>query len=85
MLGPEFANFVRNQPFRPYRIRLSDARCTYDVLHPDMAVLGYSALIVGVRSKDKNKPGSHDEILISLAHVMQIEFLEDPEPSDVKK
>ena len=82
MFPDEFVKFVRTKPFRPYRIRLTDGRC-HDIVHPDMAVLvGFGSLIVGVPAKDKQKPDVEEEILISLTHVTQVEFVEFPEAAD---
>jgi len=74
MLPVEFTSFVRKRPFRAYRIRLTDGRY-HDIVHPDMAViLGFDSVIVGI--KDKKTGGSQEEILISLAQVTQIEFID---------
>jgi hypothetical protein len=78
MLADDFTNFVRTQPFRPYRILLDDGRF-HEIEHPDMAlIVGVASIIIGVPPKGLKKGGSTDEVLVSLSHVTQIEFI-DPQ------
>jgi hypothetical protein len=75
MLAEEFNSFVGKKPFRPYRITLTDGR-TYDIMNYDFGVVGFDSVIVGISPTDEKEPDSVREILVSLSHVMQIEFID---------
>lgn len=65
---------LRQVPFLPFRVTLTDGR-TYDVPHPDLAMLGFSSLIVGTP-----RLGTQDVIFdrtveISLSRIMQTETI----------
>jgi len=73
MTATEIRARVRAQPFVPFRIVTSSGR-TYDVLHPDLILVGQRELTVG-------RPGRHDQTLyegqdrISVLHVSALEDL----------
>ena len=75
MVPHEFTGFVRQKPFRPYRLTLTDGR-NYDIVHPDMAAVGFGSVIVGISSKGHKEGDSMRTILVSLLHVIQIEFID---------
>jgi hypothetical protein len=70
---------LRRQPFRPLRITLTDGR-TYDVLHPELALLGRSYMEVGLPKQEDPDNIADRLITISLLHIMQIEPLESVTP-----
>ena len=74
MLPIEFTSFAKNQPFRPFRVTLSNG-WSYDIVHPDMAVVGYGSVMIGVPPKLK-KADDDSDVLISLSHVMKLEYIE---------
>jgi len=79
MRREEIIRLLRDQPFRPFRLRLSDGR-TLDIRHPDMAIPTLSAVYVGVSS-----PGStvaDDILVVSLVHVVTLEYLDLPAGSN---
>jgi hypothetical protein len=69
----------RLRPFSPFRITTSAGE-TYDVRHPDMIMIGFGSITVGI-------PPSPDSdfyertALISLFHVVKIEPLEPAQTS----
>ena len=63
----ELHALIRQQPFRPFRMRLS-LNITADVRHPEMAILGYSTVTVGSEA-------TNDEMIVILAHIVTIEYL----------
>jgi hypothetical protein len=67
--------FLRRQPFQPFRITLSDGR-NYDVLHPEMAMVGRSTVAIGMPGPNRNDPIYDHLVTVSLLHVMQVEPLE---------
>ena len=64
---------LRERPFRPFRIHVSDG-ATYDVRHPEMVIVGRRTLIIGL-------PGVPDRpqdriATVALIHVARLEHLE---------
>lgn len=47
MLFTEIQEFVRQRPFEPFRILTSDGH-GYDVPHPEFAMVGLSATVIGI-------------------------------------
>jgi hypothetical protein len=47
MRQEDVREFLRRQPFRPFRMTLTDGR-SYDVMHPELALLGRNVVIVGL-------------------------------------
>ena len=47
MRPQDFRDHLRKQPFEPFRLTLTDGR-TYDVLHPELAMVGHSTVAVGL-------------------------------------
>ena len=74
MRHEDIREFQRRQPFVPYRITLTDGR-TYDVLHPELAMVGYSSMLLGQRRADEMDVVYDRFVTVSIAHVMQIEEL----------
>ena len=79
MRPEDVREFLRRQPFRPFRLTLTDGR-TYDVMHPELAMVGRSWVQVGLA-----RPGDPENIAerlnsVSLLHIMQIEPLESVVP-----
>ena len=79
MRPEDIREFLRRQPFRPFRLTLTDGR-TYDVMHPELAMVGRSSMEVGLA-----RPGDPENIAdriisLSLLHIMQIEPLESVAP-----
>lgn len=82
MFRDEYNDFVRRRPFRPYRLHLSDGR-TYDVDHPDMAAVGFGAVMLFVLTEDNGN--EYQDVLISLLHIVQIEYIRIDELGQVIK
>lgn len=45
MTPQELLNYVRAQPFRPFRIRMNSGR-TFDIRHPEMVRVGKRDLLI---------------------------------------
>ena len=64
---------VRRQPFVPVRVCTSGGE-NYDVLHPDLIMIGRRALIVGTASADD--PATFEQTAqVSILHVTAIDDL----------
>jgi len=69
MRPQDIQQFLREAPFRPFRLTLTDGR-TYDIRHPELLAIGRSSLIIGL-PEDKEAPFYDDFVVVSLLHVMQ--------------
>ena len=67
-----FRDMLAQQPFEPFRIVMSSG-LTYEVRHPEMAMLTRTAIHVGIDIADDGIP-AHFKIC-SLLHVTAIEPL----------
>jgi hypothetical protein len=70
----EVAKFLRSEPFRPFRLTMTDGR-TYTIEHPELMMVGRTTAEVGVRSQDFAAIVYDHTVTISLLRVMQIEVL----------
>ncbi len=77
MRPADVLEYVQKRPFEPFRITLTDGR-TYDVRHPELAMVGRSSVVVGVPAPGDPQPVYDRALTISLLHVMQLERLESP-------
>ncbi len=80
MRSDDILSFVRTQPFRPFRLTLTDGR-TYDIGHPELAMVGRSTVTVGIPVPDEREPVYDRLVTVSLLHVMQIEPVDAPSGS----
>ena len=75
--------YTKRQPFRPFRLTLSNGR-TYDVHHPEMVSTDRGAVYLELPETTGQNGSNSDEepsVTISMLHVMQIRFLRSPPPS----
>jgi hypothetical protein len=67
-----FKKLLTQQPFQPFRLIMSSGK-TYDVRHPEMAMLTRTDILVGIDIADDGVPAEFD--ICSLLHVTAIEPL----------
>ncbi len=79
MRPEDVREFLRREPFRPFRLTLTDGR-TYDVMHPELAIVGRSSVEIGLARPDDPENIAERLISVSLLHIMQIEPLESVVP-----
>ena len=60
------------EPVQPFRLTPTDGR-TYDVVHPELAMVGHSAVAIGMPRRDAAEPVYDRLVTVSLLHIMQIE------------
>ncbi len=63
----ELKAILRQQPFRPFQMRLS-LNIIVEVRHPEMASVDFSIVKLGTEA-------TGDELIVSLSHIVTIEFL----------
>ena len=79
MRPEDVREFLRRQPFRPFRLTLADGR-TYDVMHPELAIVGRSWVQVGLARPGDPEYIAERLISVSLLDIMQVEPLESVVP-----
>jgi len=67
-----FRELLTQRPFQPFRLVMSSGN-TYDVRHPEMAMLTKSDLLIGIDETDEGVPAEFK--ICSLLHVSAIEPL----------
>ena len=70
----DIRQLTRAQPFRPFRVFLTNGE-TYDIRHPDLilATLGAAHIAAPDPAGPADQPGSVR--IVSLVHIVKIEFL----------
>ena len=67
-----FQELLQRRPFQPFRLVMSSGE-SYEVRHPEMAMLTRTDLLVGVEEADDGVPAEFK--ICSLLHVSAIEPL----------
>lgn len=75
MRPDDFRDFLKAEPFRPFRVTLTDGR-TYEVFHPELAMVGRSTVTIGLVPPGVSEPIYDRLVTIALVHVMQLDHLE---------
>jgi hypothetical protein len=70
---------VRQKPFRPFRLIVSEGGI-YEVRHPEAVIVARDHAIIGV-SKDPEQDFFDSTVLIDLFHVVRLEALDAPTPT----
>lgn len=68
-----FQDLLSEQPFRPFRLVMSSGQ-TYEVRHPEMAMLTRTDILVGTNVAEDGVPAQFK--ICSLLHVTAIEPLD---------
>ena len=72
MTPQAYRELLRRQPFQPFRVMMSSGQ-SYEVRHPEMAMLTSSDLLVGLGDKGDGVPSEFR--ICSLLHITTIEPL----------
>jgi hypothetical protein len=65
-----FRDLLAARPFKPFRLVMSSGQ-SYDVRHPEMAMLTRTSILVGIDDEDDGVPAEFK--ICSLLHVTAIE------------
>ncbi len=68
-----FRDLLAQRPFKPFRLVMSSGQ-TYEVRHPEMAMLTRTSILVGIDVADDGVPAEFK--ICSLLHVTAVEPLE---------
>ena len=71
-----FRELLTKRPFKPFRLVMSSGQ-SYDVLHPEMAWLTRTDILVGIDETDEGVPAEFK--ICSLLHVTAVEPLNPAE------
>jgi hypothetical protein len=72
MWPEDIRGFLERRPFQPFRLTLTDGR-TYEVRHPELAMVGRSTVAIGLPAPDDPQPVYDRLATVSLLHIMQIQ------------
>ena len=72
MRPEDIREFLQHKPFQPFRVTLTDGR-TYEVRHPELAMVGRSGVAIGVPATGDTRPIYDRLVTVSLLHIMQVE------------
>jgi hypothetical protein len=79
MRTEDIREYVKRQPFQPFRLTLTDGR-TYEIHHPELAMVGRSVVAIGLPQPGDPEPVFDRLVTVSLLHVVQVEALESAVP-----
>jgi hypothetical protein len=68
---------LQERPFRPFRLVLTGG-VVHEIRHPEMAIVTPSTVFIGIPAPDAPAPAAGDVVIVSLLHVVQIEYLPSP-------
>ena len=75
----DLQRLLRQQPFQPFRLTLSNGK-TFEVRHPELAVVGRTTLFIGVPAPDLPAPAFDDFNLVSLLHINDVQPIPPANP-----
>jgi hypothetical protein len=78
MTAEELRDTLRERPFEPFRIVLTDG-ATYDVRHPDLLWVGQRVAYVGLTG-DASQTFFERSVKIDLFHIVRLEPLNSAPP-----
>ncbi len=72
-MGPQdILKYLQRRPFQPFRLSLSDGR-SFEVRHPEMAMVGRSSVIVGILDPEEDDPIYERSIDCAIMHITTLE------------
>jgi hypothetical protein len=77
MSQDDIVRALRQRPFQPFRLRLSEG-IVHEVRHPEMVMVTPSSLIIGTPASNVLFPAVEGYVIVSLLHVVQLEPLPMP-------
>ena len=68
LMRDQILQLLRQRPFVPFRLRLSNG-IVHEIRHPDLMMVSPSYLVVGVPASDATVPAITESVIVSLLHV----------------
>ncbi len=76
----DILELLRAQPFRPFRLSLSDGR-EFEVRHPEMAMVGRSTVHIGIPARDGIEGQIERLVNCALIHITTTELIDGAAPA----
>lgn len=73
MVPEELRNVLRQQPFEPFRLNMTDGQ-GYDIRHPDLLWIGRDVAMVGLTG-DPAQTFFERSVRVDLQHIVRLEPL----------
>jgi hypothetical protein len=80
MRPDDILQLLRQRPFQPFRIHLSNG-ALYEVRHPELALVSRSTMYIFKPAADLPYPGVENYDLIALVHINHVEPLPTSSPA----
>jgi hypothetical protein len=77
MRQEDLIEILRQRPFQPFRIHVSDGT-VYEVRHPEFVLVGRSRALVFLPSPGQAPPAFERYEAVALLHITRLELLESP-------
>jgi hypothetical protein len=74
MRPDDLLQLLREKPFQPFRIWLTDGT-SFEIRHPELAAVGRSKVFIGRPSAGEALPVFDDWVFVALLHINRIEPL----------
>ena len=74
MSRDDINSYLRERPFRPFRLLLSNGT-TYEIRHPELAFPTLSSVILGIPATNSPLPSADYAVHVSLMHIVQIDHI----------
>ena len=72
MRSEDLREFVRREPFQPFRIHLSDGT-TYEVRHPELVLVERTKALICFPAADAPPPAIERYEAVALLHITRLE------------
>ena len=73
MRPEDIREYLRREPFQPFRLTLTDG-LTYDIRHPELAMVGRSTVAIGLPANGKDEPIYDRLVTVDLPDIWQAEL-----------
>jgi len=79
MRPQDILKYLQRTPFQPFRLCLSDGR-SFEIRHPEMAMVGRSAVIIGVPDPEEEEPIYERSFDCAIMHIASLEPIDGRSP-----
>ena len=77
MAPEELLTLIRERPFQPFRIALTDGR-TFEVRHPELVMPSRRSAVIGLPAQGETEPFYDRRITVDLLHIVSVEPIQMP-------
>ena len=80
MRHEDILKLLRDQPFRPFRVYLSNGD-VHEVRHPELVWVSRSLMMIALPAAGLPSPAIDDYVTIALIHINKVDYLTPLSPS----